>query len=48
MILKTSKNLFSDGTESDIEFEGFSSEDVEGSTDEDWTLSDDEGKKTNN
>ena len=27
-------DLFSDGTESDIEFEGFSSEEVEGSTDD--------------
>ena len=31
----------SDGTESDTEFEGFSSEDVKGSTDN-WTSSDDE------
>ena len=35
-------NLFSDGIESDIEFEGFSSEDNEGSTDDDLTSSDDE------
>ena len=35
-------DLFSDGTESDIEFEGFFSEDVERSTDDDWTSSDDE------
>ena len=40
-------DLFTDGTESDIEFEGFSSEDVEGSTDEDWTSSDDEGTIVN-
>ena len=40
-------DLFSDGTESDIEFEGFSSEDVEDSTDEDWTSSDDEGTIVN-
>ena len=36
-------DLFSDGTESDIEFEGFSSEDDEESTDDDLTSSDDEG-----
>ena len=36
-------DLFSDGTESDIEFEGFSSEDNEESTDDDLTSSDDEG-----
>ena len=30
-------DLFSDGTESDIEFEGFSSVDDEGSTDDDLT-----------
>ena len=35
-------DLFSDGTESNIEFEGFSSEDDEGSTDDDLTSSDDE------
>ena len=35
-------HLFSDGTESNIEFEGFSSEDDEGSTDDDLTSSDDE------
>ena len=35
-------DLFSDGTKSDIKFEGFSSEDDEGSTDDDLTLSDDE------
>ena len=35
-------DLFSDGTESEIEFEGFSSVDDEGSTDDDLTSSDDE------
>ena len=35
-------DLFSDGTESDIEFEGFSSVDDEGSTDDDLTSSDDD------
>ena len=35
-------DLFSDATESDTKFEGFSSEDDEGSTGDDLTLSDDE------
>ena len=39
---KTINQLFSDGTESDTEFEGFSSEDDEGSTDDNLISSDDE------
>ena len=39
---KAYSDLFSDGTESDTEFEGFSSEDNEGSTDDDLTSTDDE------
>ena len=40
-------NLFSDGTGSDEEFEGFSSEDVQGSTDDDFTSLDDEKTTVN-
>ena len=39
---ETINQLFSDGTESDTEFEGFSSEDDKGSTDDNLISSDDQ------